>query len=245
MAKIKIEDIKEEAKLNNWKVLSNEYINLDTEMVFECAEGHKVYFPYKKIRNKWECPVCKINKFKVEKNQYIPKKNGIKRVLGLDQATHISGFSIFDNEELVSHGTLKVYEDDEIERDNHIKQWLISTIENQKIDIVGIEDIQLQSFNNKNVGVKTFKILARLQGILMECCYEMGIDYVLCPPASWRSHCKVRGRAKADQKKSMQLIVKELFDISVSNDEADAIGIGKYVAETKQKKKKIVNWEDD
>ena len=43
----------------------------------------------------------------------------------------------------------------------------------------------------------------------------------------------------------MQLIVKELFDISVSNDEADAIGIGKYVAETKQKKKKIVNWEDD
>lgn len=245
MARIKIEEIKEEAKKENWEVISNKYTNLDTEMIFECPEKHKVYLPYKKIRNKWECPVCKMNNFKIEQIEYIPKKKGVQRVLGLDQATHISGFSIFDNEKLIHHGTLEVFEDDEIERDNHIKQWLISIIESWKIDLIGMEDIQLQQFNNRDIGVTTFKILARLQGILMECCYELGIDYILCPPATWRAHCKVKGRTKSDKKKSMQLIVKELFDISVNNDEADAIGIGKYIAETKKKQKEIFNWEDD
>lgn len=245
MARIKITDIKKEADERNWKLLSREYINLDSELRWECPEGHKVYLPYKKIRDRWECPSCKLNNFKIEKVQYIPKKKGVQRVLGLDQATHISGFSVFDNEKLITHGTLEVYEDDEIERDNHIKQWLISIVENLKVDIVGLEDIQLQQFNNKEVGVTTYKILARLQGILMECCYELGIEYILCPPATWRAHCKVKGRTKADKKKSMQLIVKDLFDISVSNDEADAIGIGKYIAETKKKKKEIFNWEDN
>ena len=245
MARIKLEDIQKEAKEKGWAVRSLEYKNLDTEMIWECPEGHKVYLPYKKVRDKWECPTCKLNNFKVEKIEYIPKKKGVKRVLGLDQATHISGFSIFDNGELVSHGVLEVFEDDEIERDNHIKQWLISVVENQRIDIVGLEDIQLQQFNNKNVGVTTYKILARLQGILMECCYELGVECVVCPPATWRAHCKVRGRTKTDKKKSMQLIVKDLFDISVSNDEADAIGIGKYIAETRKKEKEIFNWEEN
>lgn len=245
MARIKISDIKKEADERNWKLLSKQYFNLDTELIWECPENHKVYLPYKKIRDKWECPICKLNNFKIEKIQYIPKKKGVQRILGLDQATHISGFSVFDNEKLITHGTLEVYEDDEIERDNHIKQWLISIVENLKIDIVGLEDIQLQQFNNKEVGVTTYKILARLQGILMECCYELGIDYVLCPPATWRAHCKVKGRTKADKKKSMQLIVKDLFDISVSNDEADAIGIGKYIAENRKKKKEIFNWEEN
>ena len=245
MARIKLEDIQKEAKEKGWAVRSLEYKNLDTEMIWECPEGHKVYLPFKKVRDKWECPTCKLNNFKVEKIEYIPKKKGVKRVLGLDQATHISGFSIFDNGELVSHGVLEVFEDDEIERDNHIKQWLISVVENQRIDIVGLEDIQLQQFNNKNVGVTTYKILARLQGILMECCYELGVECVVCPPATWRAHCKVRGRTKTDKKKSMQLIVKDLFDISVSNDEADAIGIGKYIAETRKKEKEIFNWEEN
>ena len=245
MARIKLEDIEKEAKERNWKVKSLEYKNLDTEMIWECPEEHKVYLPYKKIRNKWECPICKKNNFKVETQKIIPKKKNVERLLALDQATHISGFSIFDNEELIYHGVLEVFEDDEIERDSHIKQWLISMIEGWRIDSVALEDIQLQQLNNKNVGVTTYKILAHLQGILMECCYELGIKYTVCPPATWRAHCGVKGRTKNDKKKSMQLLVKKIFDISVSNDEADAIGIGKYVAETKKRTQEIFNWEEN
>ena len=38
-------------------------------------------------------------------------------------------------------------------------------------------------------------------------------------------------------------LVKEWFDISISNDEADAIGIGKYVAEVLNKNVVTYNWE--
>ena len=44
-------------------------------------------------------------------------------------------------------------------------------------------------------------------------------------------------------KKSMQLLVKEWHDISVTNDEADAVGIGKYLSNLIIKEKEIVNWE--
>ena len=64
MARIRIEDIRAELEHDGWKVISNEYVNLDTEMIFECDEGHKVYAPWKKIRQKRECTLCKQNKYK-------------------------------------------------------------------------------------------------------------------------------------------------------------------------------------
>ena len=41
----------------------------------------------------------------------------------------------------------------------------------------------------------------------------------------------------------MQLLTKKWFDISITEDEADAIGIGKYMAEAVVKNNQIVNWE--
>ena len=127
--------------------------------------------------------------------------------------------------------------------DEEIKNWLIQIIQQWKPDIVGIEGIQLQQLNNKNVGVTTYQTLARLQGILMATCVEQNTTYKVCPPATWRSHCGVKGRTRADRKKSMQMKVKDWFDISVSDDVADAIGIGKYVSDTNIKNVKIFNWE--
>ena len=75
MSKIKLEDIREAAIEQGWTVLSEEYKNLDTEMVFECNEGHKVYAPYKKIRDRWECPICKKNKYNNFDEKIIPKDN--------------------------------------------------------------------------------------------------------------------------------------------------------------------------
>ncbi|MBQ6628120.1 MAG: hypothetical protein IJH65_04810 [Methanobrevibacter sp.] len=50
MAKITIEQIKEELSKDNWTLISETYKNLDTEMIFECPEGHRVYATWKKIR---------------------------------------------------------------------------------------------------------------------------------------------------------------------------------------------------
>ncbi|MDV3425740.1 MAG: hypothetical protein LIR50_00450 [Bacillota bacterium] len=88
-----------------------------------------------------ECPICKENKFIKPAGEIKPKKKDTFRVLALDQSTRITGWSIFDNKELVSYGIFETDFDDEIKRDNAIKNWLISMCNNWKPDFVGIEGI--------------------------------------------------------------------------------------------------------
>lgn len=239
MARITLEEIAQVLAEDNWKVISTDYQNLDTEMEFQCAEGHTVFAPWKKIRTKRECPVCKQNGFKENKPIIIEKNKKENRVLALDQATHNTGWAIFDGDQLIKYGIFETSTEKEIERFHQVKEWLISMIENWKPDIIGIEGIQYQ----KNFGVTTFQTLARLQGILMELCFEMKIPFEVCPTNTWRAHCGVKGQSRSDKKASMQRLIKDWFDISLSDDAADAIGIGKYVAETHKKRTEIVNWE--
>lgn len=239
MAKIKIEMIAEELAADGWQVLSTDYQNLDTEMEFLCSEGHKVYAPWKKIRSKRDCPVCRQNQFKQNLNIIKPKMKGENRILALDQASHVTGYSIFDGPNLVSYGTFEAKETDEAKRFHEIRLWLISMVENWQCDIIGIEGIQYQ----QTMGVTTFQTLARLQGVLMDLCIELNIPYVICPTNTWRAHCGVKGTKRTDKKRSMQLLVKQWYDVTVSDDIADAVGIGKYVTDTNQQKTKIVSWE--
>lgn len=244
MARIKIEDIRAELMQDNWKVISEEYVNLDTEMVFECSEGHKVYAPWKKIRQKRECPVCSANEFKNQDTKIIPKKKDKKRILALDQATRITGWAIFDGTQLTKYGKFETSSDDEIARDHEIKNWFISMINNWKPDVIGIEGIQLQEKSEeRKMGVTVFETLARLQGILMETAYSFNIPYRVCPTPTWRGHCGVKGRTRSDKKRSMQLLAKQWYDITLVDDEADAIGIGKYVSDTAGREVRMMNWE--
>lgn len=243
MGKIQFDEIRKAAIEHGWKVISTSYKNLDTEMTFECNEGHKVYLPYKQVRDKWECPLCKKNQYYQFDTKVVKKDKQKQRVIALDQATHTTGYSIFDNEELIYSDVFEANEDNEIDRDIEIRNWLIQMIQKWQPDIIGLEDIQLQQFDNKLVGVTTYRTLARLQGILLAACRENGVDCVVCSPSTWRAHCKVKGRTRADKKKSMQTLVKQWFDISVTDDIADAIGIGKYISDTYKKKVEIFNWE--
>lgn len=242
VSKIKVEDIRKAAIEHGWTLISEEYHNLNEELTFECAEGHKVYLPYKKVRDKWECPICEQNKYHNFTGEVKPKNKEIQRTIGLDQATHITGYSIFDDEELVDAGTFEAAAENEIQRDLEIRNWLIQLIKTWKPDVIGMEDIQLQVIG-KTTNVTTYRTLARLQGILMAACEELHVDYIVCPPATWRANSGVKGRTRSDKKRSMQMKVKEWFDITVSDDVADAIGIGKYISEHHKKKVEIINWE--
>lgn len=243
MARITLESINEELAPTGWKCISTEYKNLDSELQFNCEEGHLVCAPWKKIRTKCECPVCKNNKHKNNNALQIePKKKGVKRILALDQATHISGWSIYDGQTLIRYGTFETNQKDEIARISTIKNWLLSMLENWKPDFVAIEGIQFQDESSGNkVGVTVFQGLARLQGVLMETCHAQKVDYTVCPTNTWRNHCGVKGRYRADKKRSMQLIAKNWYDISLTDDEADAVGIGRYAADLN--KIEVVNWE--
>lgn len=241
MAFINLTTIQEQLP-EGWKVISTQYKNLDTEMEFECAAGHKVFSTWKKMRSRAECPICK-EKAPLVDTTIIPKKKGVYRTIGIDQATHISGYSVYDGKELIKFGTFTVNETNEIERDNIIKMWLCSIINNWQPDVIGLEGIQLQQNAARGIGVTTFETLARLQGILMEACYEQKVPFVICPTNTWRAHCKVKGQTREAKKNSMRQLAREWHDVNVSEDEADAIGIGKYVAETYALTHQLQSWE--
>ena len=117
-------------------------------------------------------------------------------------------------------------------------------IQNWRPDFIAIEGIQYQDEGNgQKMGVTVFQTLARLQGVLMLVCHEARVPFEICPTNTWRHDCGVKGRSRTDRKRSMQMLVKQWYDISVSDDESDAIGIGHYMTGRIQRNTTVTNWE--
>ena len=245
--KFKIEDIKKEFENKEWKLLSEEYKNLDTELEAVCPEGHKVYITYKKWRVYHECPMCKTNPLKKTREiQVISKPQGAIRILAIDQATFVSGWAIFDDKKLTQYGTFSSTGGTSVERIEIIRQWLASMIELWNPDRIAIEDIHMQSFGGEkgygNESVTTFKTLAHLQGVLINYFFINDIKYDIIHSATWREFCQIKGVHRVDKKRSAQLKIKDWYDVTVTQDEADAICIGKYEAERNAKNNIMLHW---
>lgn len=239
MPKISIDEIKNNLAADQWTLISESYQNLDSNLEYKCNKGHTVIAPWKKIRENRICPTCMRERLKTKDFRNLKKKKNEYRILALDQATHISGYAVFNNKNLIEYGTFEATGENDIERSVQVKQWLISLIDQFEIDFVGLEGIQYQT----EAGVTTFEILARLQGILAATCYEEKIPYKIAPTNTWRLHCGVKGRTRPDRKRSMQRLVKEWFNLTPTEDEADAIGIGKYFSDIQSPKVEIIDWE--
>ena len=239
MARISIDEIQQVVSTDGWKLISDTYKNLDTNLEFQCAAGHTVLAPYKKIRDSRVCPICMRERLKSKEFHNTKKKKDEYRILAVDQATHVSGYAVFSNKDLIDYGTFKTTVEDQIERCIQVKQWLISLIDQYEIDFVGLEGIQYQTA----AGVTTFEALARLQGILAATCVEEKVKYKIVNTNTWRDHCGVKGKTRPDKKRSMQRLVNEWFGINVKDDIADAIGIGKYFCDLQTPKVEIIDWE--
>ena len=245
MARITLEQIQEAAATVQWTVVSDTYQNLNTEMHFKCSEGHDVYATWKALRDKFECPISRRNE-RFETKEVKAKPTNTTRTLALDQASHVTGYAVFDNTTLVSTGTFTAKGRDEVDRILEIKYWLISMIDAWRPDHIGLEGIQFQEDGGgKAMGVTVFETLAHLQGVLMALCRENEIKCTVCPTNTWRHACNVKGRTRADKKRSMQLKIKEWYGISVTDDIADAIGIGYYLSHQIENRTKVVNWEEE
>lgn len=231
MARITIEQIKKELEGDGWKCQSTEYKNLDTLMTFICHEGHEVTSTWKKIRKKRVCPVCSTSSMSNNANiAALPKGKGVYRTLGLDQSSQATGWSVYDDKKLVAYGVFNASKSTPLNRIVELCDWLVSMIDSWKPDLVGIEETQ---YNAKFAGGhNVFKLLSQVMGAVMitTAREKVRVETVLIP--TWRKHCGVKGNKRADQKKSAQVLVKRWHDITVSDDESDAICIGKYFSDT-------------
>ena len=80
------------------------------------------------------------------------------------------------------------------------------------------------------MSVEVYKTLAQLQGIILDVAFESCIDYELAYPSEWRKYCGIsEGDAhRENKKKQAQEKVQLWYHIECTQDEADAIWIGKY-----------------
>lgn len=225
MARNRYDDIVIEFANTNWKLLSKSYKNMNTLMTMECPNGHSIEETLKKWRKKQYCPICNDQHYQIFNTKPSLRKVGVKRVLALDDSTTVTGWSVFDDNNLITYGKYTAPSIDLIDRIIATEDWLVSMINNWNPNIVAIEDIQMQ----KNV--QLFKALAKLQGVLQACIVRQKREYYIIHSQTWKAYCKINGKTRTDQKRSAQLIVGELYKIKATQDETDAICIGKYVAE--------------
>lgn len=159
------------------------------------------------------------------------------KLLALDQASRISGWAIFEDNELIKSGTFTLKSDDVGERLVDYRQHIEKLIVENDIDEVAFEDIQMQSQVNN---VQTFKVLAEIFGVTQEYLAEHQYGYQIVSSNTWKSKLGIKGRTRPEQKKNAQLYVLEHFNKKVSQDESDAICIG---ASLIINKKTDFNWD--
>ena len=149
------------------------------------------------------------------------------KLLSLDQASHTTGYAIFEDRKpiVISHFNAKGK--DIAERLVNIRQTILKLIADNEIDMVAFEDIQLQ--NNVVQNVKTFKMLAEVFGVVQETLQEIGIEYYIIPPMVWKSTIGIAGKGREREKPLAQKWVMENYNMKCTEDEADAACLGAHV----------------
>ena len=150
------------------------------------------------------------------------------KYLAIDNALAISGWAIFEEENLLKFDIFKTKSTDPLgKRLSDIYSEICDFIESNDIDFIFFEDCQQQS--NRNV--QTYHKLSMVKGIVEFTCFQEEKECECLSPSSWRSVLKNKfgfnfGRARTEQKAKAKEFVKDHFNVTASEDECDAICLG-------------------
>jgi Holliday junction resolvasome RuvABC endonuclease subunit len=142
-------------------------------------------------------------------------------ILAIDQSTTCSGFAIFINQNLKKSGIFKPT-GELFERIHQTKEYIKKLIQDNNIEYVLIEDIQYQR------NQKTYKILACLQGVIIDLLIELNMQFEIVPPSRWKAWNQIGGKRREQQKENAKRKCKEIYRREFYEDEADAVCIGLY-----------------
>lgn len=210
-----------------------DYQNMDTILHLQCEQGHRIDASIRSVRNvNFKCSICDGQNSISDKIDVIniAKKQGY-RVVAIDNATENVGISVFDDGKLI-FWHLYVYSGDTIERITQNNKFLKEIIiQKWQPDLIVFEDIQYQS------NILTFKILAMLLGASIVATKSANIKYETVLSKVWRSHFIINGKTRIQQKTQAINKVKEMYNITVNDDVAEAILLGKYAVDCIREKK--------
>ena len=145
-------------------------------------------------------------------------------ILSLDQAFQCTGYAVFENEELVRHGTFTI-----TPKENDVGRRLIEFVNqvSMLLDDNGIDTVIFEGIQYQN-NIETYKKLAYVQAALIILCTERGLPYEILAPSRWRSILGGSwGKKRDEQKKhSIEHVLERYGAEAATSDEADAICIG-------------------
>ena len=225
--KLPLDQLELELKTKSLALKSSyeDYQSLTSPIVVQCLNGHEIHTTLKTIRSKnFTCNLCVGSATKGDSisSLIVPTKTGY-RVIGFDNASHNMGVAIFDSGKLVFYKLLQFNQGTTIQRLNKIRDVLEEQIiPDWEPDIIQIEGIQHQA------SYATYEVLTKLQGIFEMAADRFGVRIEKDRSSTWRSHFNINRRKREDDKKAAISLVKDMYDIEVTDDIAEAILIAKY-----------------
>lgn len=207
-----------------------EYKNLDTVLHLKCSNGHELDASLKTVRNpNFKCPLCEGHSSIGSAVSSIapPIKSGY-RIVAIDNASNNAGISVFDDGKLVFY-KLYHFDGETIDRLCDNRTLLEDIAINWTPDLVVLEDIQYQ--NN----IMTFKTLAMLLGNSLVCMRLHNVRTETVLSKVWRSHFIINGKTRLQEKKQAIDKVQEMYNLTVNDDVAEAILLGKYAVDAIRK----------
>ena len=150
------------------------------------------------------------------------------KILALDQSSRVSGWALFDGNELIEYGKFDLSKEPDIGERLHQARYIVQDIINKlNVDKVILEDIYMDGQRVNNV--QTFKVLAEVFGVLYELCIDMNIPVEAVLAGTWKSTLGIKGKTRPEQKRAAQAWVLENYGIKATQDEVDAICIGAHI----------------
>ena len=163
-------------------------------------------------------------------------------ILSFDQSSNMTGYCVYKNEELLSHGVLNLKDitkksygettyDEKVE---NVRMFLKRCIKEYNINLVVFEDVQ------KQLSMQTYKQLSYLQGVLKNYCYSNNIPYAILKPSEWRSVLNIKVKKRVEVKANAIKYVKDKFGLDTGEDESESICIGLATIKLLKKNKLII-----
>ena len=161
------------------------------------------------------------------------------KVLSLDLSTKSTGWCIGQNQFIISHGCITASSKDVMKRIIKMRDELSKIIKNNNIQKIIMEQVRQQYSSH------TSKILMWLQATIVLIAYEINpkIEYDFIGASTWRAALKIKqgpGIKRNNLKPQDIQYVKNKYNITVNDDEADAICIFDAYNE---KFNNEINWE--
>lgn len=225
MARLTHQQIYDEIAAAGYELIDDSgYVNMQSRIIIKCPQGHLIETCLGDFRRpSFTCPVCDKDVHFVNPAAVPSKEDNVYRIIAFDQATEKFGLSIFDDGKLVFY-SLFTFGGDMLARLTKIQRFVRDIVLHEwQPDFIMMEDIQYQ----KN-GILTFKVLAMLLGIIQVSCSEANIPFEAVSPNVWRKYAGTCGKDRHQEKLLSVAVVKEKYDIKVSDDVAEAILIGHY-----------------